>query len=119
MSRSTAQLAIQAVKWKSQEPTEDEKKEFLKTTIKDLEDPELAADVSKNLEDLAVTAVKTDEAFDKVGRYFKNFVEQSGTDFPGLAGYLTQWTGHQDVSPCSLILLPLDNENFYSAGGNS
>ena len=121
MSSTTAQLAIQAAKWKSDPPTEDEKKEFLKTTIKDLENPEMATEVSKNLEGLAVTAVKTDEAFDKVGRYFKNFVDQSGKDFPGLAGYLTQWTGHQNVSPCSLILLPLDNENFIAleATGNS
>jgi hypothetical protein len=110
MSPSAFELALKAIEdWKSNPPTEEDRIKFLKDTIAGLEDPKQASELSKNLEGLAVIAVKTDESFANVANYFKNFVDKHGHDFPGLSDYLKEWDGFQIVSPRSLVLQPLND----------
>ena len=81
-------------------PSEEEKIEFLRTAIDDMKDPVHINEFKDNIKTLGTAAVKTDEAFDKVNRKLKRFVEDYESDFPEVATFQQRWEGYQDVHLC-------------------
>ena len=80
--------------------SKEEKIDFLRTAIDDMKDPENVQNFKENIKTLGTAAIKTDEAFDKVNRKLKKFVEDFGSDFPDVATFQQRWQGYQDVHLC-------------------
>ena len=108
----------QAVKtverWAQQEPSELEKSDFLREVVKSLDDPGTVEVFDTEIRELAVRALRADNAFTHVKNTLDAFVIAFGNQFPGIRPFQSEWNGYRSVrwyySKCSA--LHADEDDF-------
>ena len=91
----------QAVKtverWAQQEPSELERSDFLFQVVKYLQEPGTIEIFDGALRELAVRAVRADNAFAHVEETLEAFVREYGGRFPGIRQFQVEWNGYKSV----------------------
>ena len=91
----------QAVKtverWTQQEPSESERLNFLHEVVKSLDEPGSGEVFDAAIKELAVRAIKADNAFAHVQDTLEAFLREHGNQFPGLEPFQSEWNGHKWV----------------------
>ena len=78
-------------------PTEDEKNQYADAASELLDDDEMVAQFTANVEKVGTWANDVDASFDKVNRTFADMVDKYGGSFPGLSNFKNDWTGYTNV----------------------